>query len=135
MISEIFPSQYRSVGVSFSCASTWIFNFYIGFSTSFVVGSIGYSYGYFFAACNFAAGLVVFFFLPETAGRSLEEIDTMFILKVKPWQSSAWKPSNANELAEADRRRLREAGKLDGDEKFDEAREGNAVYVEVASRV
>ncbi|USW58232.1 Putative major facilitator, sugar transporter, major facilitator superfamily [Septoria linicola] len=51
VISEIFPSQFRSVGISLSCTSVWIFNFYIAFSTSFVVNAIGFAYGYFFAAC------------------------------------------------------------------------------------
>lgn len=43
----------------------------------FIEADIGFSYGYLFAACNFIAVLVVFFFLPETSGKSLEEIDTM----------------------------------------------------------
>lgn len=57
--------------------SNWAFNFFIGFATPFIEADIGFSYGYLFAACNFIAVLVVFFFLPETTGKSLEEIDTM----------------------------------------------------------
>ena len=86
--SEIYPSRYRSTCIAFCAASNWAFNYFIGFATPFIEADIGFSYGYLFAAFNFLAVLVVFFFLPETSGKSLEEIDTMFLLKVKPWKSS-----------------------------------------------
>lgn len=85
--SEIFPSRHRSVCISLCAASNWIFNFYIAFSTSYVVSGIGFSYGYVFAACNFVAILVVVFGLPETSGKSLEEIDSMFVAGVRAWES------------------------------------------------
>ena len=64
--SEIYPSKYRSQCVSYCAASNWAFNFFIGFATPFIVSDIGFAYGYLFAACNFLAVLVVYFFLPET---------------------------------------------------------------------
>lgn len=48
----------------------------------------------------------VYFFLPETSGRSLEEIDTMFLLEVKPWKSSKWTPTKGEDLITADKLRL-----------------------------
>lgn len=83
-----------------------IFNFFIGFATPFIERDIGFSYSYLFAGFNFIAVLVVYFFLPETAGRSLEEIDTMFLLEVKPWKSSKWTPPQGEDLITADRLRL-----------------------------
>lgn len=59
-----------------------------------------------FAGCNLFAVFFVYFFLPETSGRSLEEIDTMFLLEVKPWKSSHWKPTKGEELITADKLRL-----------------------------
>lgn len=35
----------------------------------------------------------------EGAGRTLEEIDTMYIQKVKPWKSSQWVAPSAEEMA------------------------------------
>lgn len=32
-----------------------------------------------FFALNFAHGIIVFFFFPETSGKSLEEMDSMFM--------------------------------------------------------
>ena len=64
--SEIYPSRYRSVCIALCAASNWGFNFFIGFATPFITSSISFAYGYVFAACNFVAVLLVFFFLPET---------------------------------------------------------------------
>ncbi|KAK5071474.1 hexose transporter hxt5 [Lithohypha guttulata] len=102
--SEIYPSRYRSVCIALCSASNWTFNFFIGFATPFITSDIGFSYGYLFAACNFLAVLVVFFFLPETSGKSLEEIDTMFLMRVKPWKSSKWEVPEGETLSSTDRR-------------------------------
>jgi SP family sugar:H+ symporter-like MFS transporter len=59
-------------------------NFLISFFTPFITGAIDYRYGYVFAACNFLGSVVVYFFLCETRGRSLEEIDTMYIMHLTP---------------------------------------------------
>lgn len=64
--SEIYPSKYRSQCVSYCAASNWLFNFFIGFATPFIVSGIGFAYGYLFAGCNLLAVVVVYFFLPET---------------------------------------------------------------------
>ncbi|RVX73803.1 hypothetical protein B0A52_02693 [Exophiala mesophila] len=109
--SEIYPTRYRSVCMALCAASNWAFNFFIGFATPFITSDIGFAYGYLFAAFNFIAVLVVYFFLPETSGRSLEEIDTMFLFEVKPWNSSKWTAPEGEELASADRRRISEGGR------------------------
>ena len=75
----------------------------IAFFTPFITGDIKFKYGYVFAGCNLAAVLIVYFFVCETQGRSLEEIDTMYISKVKPWKSSKWVPPSTGEEALVDR--------------------------------
>ena len=70
--------------------------------TRFITNDIDYRYGYIFAACNFAGAFVAYFFLCEHQGRTLEEIDTMYILHVKPWQSSKWTAPENEELVTAD---------------------------------
>lgn len=102
--SEIYPSRYRSTYIALCAASNWLFNFIIGFATPFVTSDIGFSYGYLFAVCNFIAVLVIFFFLPETSGKSLEEIETMFLQRVKPWKSSKWRILEGETLDSTDRR-------------------------------
>lgn len=102
--AEIYPSRYRSIAIGFCASGNWLANFFIGFCTPFITSQIGFAYGYLFAACNFVAVLVVFFFLPETSGKSLEEIDTMFLMKVKPWKSNKWSVPDGETLASNDRR-------------------------------
>ncbi len=54
--------------------------------------------------------LIVYFFVCETQGRTLEEIDTMYISKVKPWKSSKWVPPSASEEALVERMNYGEGG-------------------------
>lgn len=48
-----------------------------------------------FAGCCAALVVIVYFFMMETKDRSLEEIDTMYVLHVNPIKSSTWDGSKA----------------------------------------
>lgn len=87
---ELYPSRYRAKAMALSTASNWFWNFMLAFFTPFVVGDIDFMYGYVFADCNVLGGLLVYFFVIEGQGRTLEEIDTMYIDHVVPWKSSRW---------------------------------------------
>lgn len=78
----------------------------LAFFTPFITKSIQFKYGYVFAGCNLVAIAIVYFFVIEGQGRTLEEIDTMYLEKVTPWKSSKWVAPSAEEMA----RRRREAG-------------------------
>jgi SP family sugar:H+ symporter-like MFS transporter len=73
-----------------STASNWFWNFLLAFFTPFIVGDIDFRYGYIFASCLFLAAATVYFFVIEGQGRTLEEIDTMYILHVDPRKSAKW---------------------------------------------
>ena len=68
------------------------------FFTPFIVGDIDFRYGYIFASCLFVCVAVVYFFVIEGQGRTLEEIDTMYLMKVVPWKSSGWVAPPPEEL-------------------------------------
>lgn len=87
---ELFPSKYRDVCVSLSTASNWTWNFLLCFFTPFISSAIDYRYGYVFGACCAAGSIITYFFVNESYGRTLEEIDTMYVMHVKPWQSKNW---------------------------------------------
>lgn len=53
-----------------------------------ITRNIDYFYGLVFGGCCFALFFVVYFFMIETKDRSLEEIDTMYVLHVNPITSS-----------------------------------------------
>jgi MFS family permease len=78
LIAEIYPSKYRAKAMALATASNWGWNFLIAFFTPFITSSIDFRYGYIFAACNFVGGLLVYLFVLESQGRTLEEIDTMY---------------------------------------------------------
>lgn len=62
----------------------------MSFFTRFITGDIGYLYGLVFAGCCIALTFIVFFFVIESKDRSLEEINTMYELKVNPITSAKW---------------------------------------------
>lgn len=90
--------------------SNWLWNFLIAFFTPFITSAIDFQYGYVFAVCNAIGGLIVYFFLIEGQGRTLEEIDTMYIERVPPRKSSKWVPPSKEEMA----RIRKHAGTADG---------------------
>ena len=86
-ISEMFPYRYRAVGMGFATSANWFWNFMLAFFTPFITNDIQFAYGYVFAGCNLAAFVVVYFFLLESSGRTLEEVDAMYLLHVEPRKS------------------------------------------------
>ncbi|KAF1843860.1 general substrate transporter [Cucurbitaria berberidis CBS 394.84] len=78
MPSEIFPSSLRAKGVALSTCSNWFNNFVIGLITPPLVQNTGYGAYTFFAAFCLLAFVFTFFCIPETAGKTLEQMDEVF---------------------------------------------------------
>lgn len=97
IMSEIYPSRYRAKAMALATASNWLWNFLLAFFTNFITSAIDFRYGYVFAACNIVGALAVYFLVIEGQGRTLEEIDTMYIDHVAPWKSSSWSPARPEE--------------------------------------
>jgi len=112
LIGETFPTRTRAKQGALATSSNWLFNFLLAFFTPFIDGAIGYSYGFVFAGCNLAGAIIVFFFLYESSGISLEAVDIMYNdPSCKPWTSRKWCPpgyasrNDVNQQAEAMERR------------------------------
>ncbi|KAI9053190.1 hypothetical protein LZ554_003456 [Drepanopeziza brunnea f. sp. 'monogermtubi'] len=90
IVGELYPARYRAPCMALATASNWLFNFLISFFTSFITREIDYFYGLVFGVCCFALFWIVYFFMMETKDRSLEEIDTMYVLRVNPITSASW---------------------------------------------
>ncbi|EAW14999.1 sugar porter family MFS transporter [Aspergillus clavatus NRRL 1] len=88
IIAELYPSEFRARAMSLATASNWLWNFLLAFFTPFITSAIDFRYGYVFAGCLFLAATLVYFTVIEGKGRTLEEIDTMYVMKVPPWKSS-----------------------------------------------
>lgn len=86
-----------------------LWNFLLAFFTPFITGAIDFRYGYVFAGTNVIGGLIVYFFVIEGQGRTIEEIDTMYLLGVKPWESANYVVPSLEEMSGKVRERM-EAG-------------------------
>ena len=75
MISEIFPLKVRSAAMSVSTVANWAANFFVGTFFLTLTGAITIQ-GTFWLYGGFGVAAIIFFIfrLPETKGRSLEEI-------------------------------------------------------------
>ncbi|PCH41900.1 general substrate transporter [Wolfiporia cocos MD-104 SS10] len=76
--AEIFPMRVRAKAVSLSTAVNWAFNFALAYAVPPGLASIAYKTYFIFGTFNFAAFIHFFFCFPETAQRSLEEIEDVF---------------------------------------------------------
>lgn len=77
-LSEIFPTRLRAYGVGMGAATQWLFNFVITKITPVAINHIGWRTFLMFAIFCLSMSVFAFFFIKETKGRSLEEIDLLF---------------------------------------------------------
>ena len=76
--AEVFPSSLRAKGVALSTATNWLTNFIIGLITPPLVMDTGFgAYTFFAVFCGLSA-VFTFFFIKETKGRTLEQMDHVF---------------------------------------------------------
>jgi MFS family permease len=78
MPAEIFPSSLRAKGVSYATMSNWLNNFIIGLITPPLLQNTGYGTYLFFGVFCLLSLVWVWFFVPETSGKTLEEMDQVF---------------------------------------------------------
>jgi sugar porter (SP) family MFS transporter len=76
--AEVNPVKTRGKANAVSTCVNWMFNFLIVMVTPIMVRNIGWGTYLFFASVNACFIPVIYFFYPETARRSLEEIDIIF---------------------------------------------------------
>ncbi|KAI0554643.1 high-affinity glucose transporter RGT2 [Xylaria curta] len=96
---EIFPLKTRAKSLSLTTASNWLLNFIIAFVTPYLV-DYGPNYAnlqskvffIWFGACFICIGFV-YFFIYETKGLSLEEVDEMYNECKSARKSPHWTPT------------------------------------------
>ncbi|MCJ1288134.1 hypothetical protein MMC26_007489 [Xylographa opegraphella] len=76
--AEIVPLRIRAPANALSTSANWAFNFMVVMITPVSFSSIKYKTYIVFAVINAVIVPVVYFFYPETAYRSLEEMDSIF---------------------------------------------------------
>jgi sugar porter (SP) family MFS transporter len=79
MLSEIFPLRLRGVGMGVTALCLWLMNFVVSTLFPIAVAALGISSTFFvFAVLNAAALVFVVTSVPETNGRSLEQLEEDF---------------------------------------------------------
>jgi len=78
IVAEIFPLSVRGKGMSIAASSNWMNNFIVGQVTPTMLQNIGFRTFIVFGVFSFAGALFIMFLTPETAGRTLEEMDEVF---------------------------------------------------------
>ena len=97
VIGEIFPLTIRSRGVGLSTASNWFWNCIIATITPYLVGNeknsakMGSHVFFMWGGLCCVSFLFAYFFVPETKGLSLEQVDKM-LEETTPRTSRGWKP-------------------------------------------
>jgi len=77
-VSDIFPTATRHYGLAVASASQWLFNFVVSRTTLNIENNLKWKIFVMFATVNIGAMLPFAIMLPETKGRSLEEMDIIF---------------------------------------------------------
>jgi sugar porter (SP) family MFS transporter len=75
LMSELFPMQVRGLLTGVAVSMQWLFNATVAFSFPIAADVLGNPTFFIFAVINVGSLLFVFFCLPETRGKSLEQIE------------------------------------------------------------
>ncbi|KAF2263873.1 glucose transporter-like protein [Lojkania enalia] len=94
---ELFPLKARAKSLSMTTASNWLLNWAIAYSTPYMVDSdhanlqskVFFVWGSFCFVCI----AFVYFMIYETKGLSLEQVDELYGVVGKAWQSKKFRPA------------------------------------------
>ncbi|KAF4984238.1 hypothetical protein FZEAL_526 [Fusarium zealandicum] len=81
LVSEIPTARLRALNVAIGAGTQWLFNFIVArtvLTMQKTMGPAGYGMFFMFGTFGFFMGLFVWFFVPETKGLSLEQMDELF---------------------------------------------------------
>ncbi|KAG7411478.1 High-affinity glucose transporter [Fusarium oxysporum f. sp. rapae] len=86
--SEVFPLKYRAKGVGLAASGNWIFNLALAFFVPPSFTNIQWQTYMIFGTFCIAMTFHAFFTYPETACKTLEEVDVLFESNVPAWRSA-----------------------------------------------
>ncbi|OBT78407.1 hypothetical protein VF21_02177 [Pseudogymnoascus sp. 05NY08] len=94
--SECFPLSHREIGVAFSIFINNTLSSILGLTFPSILSGMGPTGAFgFYAGLNMVAFVIIFFFLPETKQRTLEELDYIFGVPTRrhaAYQTRTWLP-------------------------------------------
>ena len=78
LASEVFPTKTRSIGTSVATCANWLFNILFSQVSNLAIENVSWKYYILFICLNAVDFVVIFFFFPETKGKTLEEMAQVF---------------------------------------------------------
>lgn len=97
LASELYPLPIRAKGLSMTTATNWAVNFAIGYSVPYLVNDkseggagLGAKVYFLWGSLSCFCCAYAYFFIPETKGLSLEQVDMLF-LNTTPRKSAAYR--------------------------------------------
>ncbi|OJI95971.1 hypothetical protein ASPVEDRAFT_77746 [Aspergillus versicolor CBS 583.65] len=118
LTAEFFPTRLRSPGVSLAVASQWASNFIWSSSTPYILRDLGWATFLLFGVLDLGIAAVVWVYLPETRGLSLEEVQGVF--------DSYRGVDHEGDDYEEEREGLVRQGSFEGEEDGEEGRKSGA---------
>ncbi|KAF9552727.1 general substrate transporter [Agrocybe pediades] len=76
--AEVFPLRARAKGMALSTSVNWISNFVVAFITPPLFSALEGGYYFILLGFAFISGVFVYFFYPETSGKTLEQLGDVF---------------------------------------------------------
>lgn len=104
--AEITPLPIRAAANGLATSANWTWNFMVVMITPVAFATIGYQTYIIFAVLNAAIAIVSWWIFPETAGRSLEEMDGIFA------RASMWNPYDVIKIEKKTPRRYDTKGRM-----------------------
>lgn len=84
---ELFPTRLRGKSNSLATAANWAFNFALGYFVPPAFKNIQWKTYLIFGCFTVMMTIHVFFVFPETASKTLEEVDEIFNSNVPAWRT------------------------------------------------
>jgi MFS family permease len=79
--AEIQPQRTRASATSLAHGSNWAANFLVALTTPILLAKSSFGAYFLFGGCSILTAIVCALFMPETKGRSLDEIEEAFMRK------------------------------------------------------
>lgn len=76
--AEIQPQQTRASATSLAHGSNWVANFLVALATPILLAKSSFAAYFLFGGCALLTAIVCAAFMPETKGKSLDEIEDVF---------------------------------------------------------
>ncbi|KAM0330819.1 hypothetical protein ACHAQA_003774 [Verticillium albo-atrum] len=82
--AEVFPLSHREVGMAWAVATCFFWSAVLSITFPTLLAQFGQAGAFgFYAGCNFVALVLIFFLVPETKQRTLEELDYVFAVPTR----------------------------------------------------